>query len=90
MPLKDQKKVFFKNIHKMLYHPYVIYCDFECMLKQIPTIIPQRDKSFFLAIEEHVPYTYFIIVLDIHDKIIFKKYYQGENAIQNFLSVLKK
>lgn len=90
MPLKENSILKFKNVHKMLYHPFVVFCDFESMLRPFSNAMQQPTKTFSTPIEEHVPYTYFLIVLDINDTIIFQKYYQGRDVIQNFLSVLKK
>lgn len=90
MPPKDNSILKFKNVHKMLYHPLVVYCDFESMLRPILNAIQHSSKTFSTPFEEHVPYTYFLLVLDNNDEIIFRKYYQGWDVIQNFLSVLKR
>ncbi|XP_054714665.1 uncharacterized protein LOC129224262 [Uloborus diversus] len=74
----------------MVYHPYVIFSDFECMVKPVSTCYPSTSKSFTTPTEEHVAYSYSILCLDQHDSIVFKKYYCGENAVENFLGVLKK
>lgn len=80
----------FKNLSKMLYHPFCIFADFECITEKIHTALPSSSKSFTTALENHRPISYTIIVSDYDDKIIFHEFYTGLDAIISFLITLKK
>ena len=42
----EGSKVFFKNHHKQMPAPFVIYADFEAITKKITTCEPENGKSY--------------------------------------------
>lgn len=75
----------------MLYHPFCAFADFECFTRKITTTLPDiATSSFTTAIEEHIPASYTLIVLNKEKKIIFHEFYVGEYVIDNFLRTLKE
>ena len=45
----------FKNHHKQMKLPYVVYTDFECILKKMQGCEPSPEKSFTVKTEKHEP-----------------------------------
>ena len=45
----------FTNCHKQMKVPYVVYADFECMLRKIDNCIPNNKRSFTVETEKHEP-----------------------------------
>lgn len=80
----------FKNVQRMIFHPYFIVADFECYLEKIYTALPSSSQSYTEPIEKHVPASYAILALDSNDEIVFHEYFCGTNVIENFLSTIKE
>ena len=55
MPKKGENKMAFKNHYKQMKVPYVVYADFECVLKKIDACEPSQDASFTVKTEKHEP-----------------------------------
>ena len=45
MPKEEQNKMTFTNYHKPMKVPYVVYADFECVLRKIDTFEPDNKAS---------------------------------------------
>ena len=43
----------FKNFHKQMKAPYVVYADFQCLLRKINTCEPNNKQSFTIKTEKH-------------------------------------
>ena len=52
MPEKGDK-VYFKNYHKQLPVPFVIYADFEALTEKIQGSQPNNEKSYTEAYQKH-------------------------------------
>ena len=52
MPKVGENKMAFKNYYKQMKVPYVVYADFECVLRKIDTCEPE---SFAVKMEKHEP-----------------------------------
>ena len=46
MPKQGDNKMAFKNYYKQMKAPYVVYADFECILRKINTCEPDNKQSF--------------------------------------------
>ena len=46
MPKEGENKMYFQNFHKQMKAPYVVYADFECIVKKMHTCEPDNKKSF--------------------------------------------
>ena len=55
MPKEGQNKLVFTNYHKQMKNPYVVYVDFECILRKIDTCEPNNKQSFTVKMEKHEP-----------------------------------
>ena len=53
MPKEGENKMAFKNFYKQMKAPYVVYADFECILKKIHTCEPDNKRSFTAKTEKH-------------------------------------
>ena len=89
---KFGSKVFFKNYHKMIKSPFVIYCDFESILQPIDLVKEdEKTTSYTTEYQNHKisSYAYKVVCqLEKYSKPI--KLYRGENAVNHFLSNLLK
>ena len=86
--VKDSKDfVKFKNIHKMLKKPFVIYADFESILESCEDKRECQSKLY----QSHVPCGYAykrVSTLAKHDKDIFK--FRASKREDNVLTTLSK
>ncbi|XP_055938352.1 uncharacterized protein LOC129989243 [Argiope bruennichi] len=80
----------FTSIYKMLFHPFILYADFECITKNISTVLPNTSQSFSANLEHHEPISFALIAINIKNEIIYHKFYCGENPVQIFLKTIKK
>ena len=46
MPKEGENKMTFKNHFKQMKAPYVVYADFECIVRKIDTCEPDNKRSF--------------------------------------------
>ena len=69
--------------------PYVVYADFECLVRKIHTCEPDNKRSFTVKTEKHEPcgFSYFVVRSDgqTQGPII----YRGEDVVFVFLSYLQ-
>lgn len=79
----------FKSFAKMLYHPFCIFADFECITEKTTNDLPPDSKSFTVTVENHIPISYALLATDINDRAIFHEYYCGADAVSQFLNTLK-
>jgi len=66
LPKEGENKMAFKNHHKQMKLPYVVYTDFECILKKMQGCEPSPEKSFTVKTEKHEPcgFAYIIVRSD--------------------------
>ena len=88
MPKEGENKMAFRNYHKQMKVPYVVYADFECLVKKIATCEPDDKNSFTVKTEKHEPcgFSYAIVRSDGQS---FGPYtYRGEDAVYKFIMSL--
>ena len=90
MPKEGENKMSFINFHKQMKAPYVVYADFECILKKIHGSEPSPEASFTVKTESHVPCGSSYIVVRSDGKIYGPFKYRGEYAVFIFLRWLKE
>ena len=63
---KGDNNMSFTNFYKQMKAPYVVYADFECLVKKISTCEPSDKKSFTVKKEKHEPcgFSYVIVRSD--------------------------
>ena len=88
MPKEGKNKMAFKNFHKQMKAPYVVYADFESIVKKIHTCEPDDKKSFTVKTEKHEPcgFSYVVVRSDGQTKVPYT--YRGEDAVYAFLRYL--
>lgn len=80
----------FENFHKQLKVPFVVYADFEALLKPIPTAQPDPLEPFTIKCFEHEPYSYaYYLKCSFDDSLSKLKVYRGENAAISFVRELE-
>ena len=86
MPKKGDK-VFFKNYHKQLPVPFVIYADFEAFTEKIQGCQPNNEKSYTEAYQKHTDCGYGYKVVCCYDDKYSKpvQIHRGENAVHKFM-----
>ena len=91
MPKKGEK-VFFKNYHKQLPVPFVIYADFEAITEKIHGCQPNNEKSYTEAYQKHTDCGYGYKVVCCYDDKYTKpvQIYRGENAVHKFMENMLK
>ena len=88
---KPGSKVYFRNYHKMLKCPFVIYCDFESILEPISNVKSDKTTSYSVEYQHHqvCSYAYKVVCQDSqYTKPL--RLYRGENAVFIFLENLLK
>ena len=86
MPKKGDK-VFFKNYHKQLPVPFVIYADFEALTEKIQGCQPNNEKSYTEAYQKHTDCGYGYKVVCCYDDKYSKpvQIHRGANAVHKFM-----
>ncbi|XP_046399469.1 uncharacterized protein LOC124165964 [Ischnura elegans] len=88
MPDEENKILKFTNLNRFFRIPYVIYADFECLLKDVSTCNPSPKESFTNVIQTHEPFSfcYMLVTPDGCQKPIL---YRGPNAARVFINRIK-
>ena len=86
MPEKGDK-VYFKNHHKQLSVPFVIYADFEAITEKVDSCQPNNEKSYTEAYQNHKDCGYGYKVVCCYEDKYSKpvQIYRGENAVHKFM-----
>ena len=91
MPPRNAK-LSFKNYHKQLPIPFVVYADFECFTKPISNCSPNPADSYNYNYQKHEPsgFCFYIkgIVPNIFKPIIYTKKKDTDNIAEIFVSKL--
>ena len=82
MPEKGDK-VYFKNHHKQLSVPFVIYADFEAITEKVDSCQPNNEKSYTEAYQKHTDCGYGYKVVCCYDDLIQSKTDQLNDKVVN-------
>ena len=85
MPKDGENKMAFTNYHKQMKAPYVVYADFESLVKIIATCAPDDKHSFTLKTEKHEPCGFSYLIVRSDGQAFGPVTYRGEDAVYNFL-----
>ena len=88
MPEEGENILSFKNHQKQMKAPYVIYADFEALVKKIQGCERDPDekyKSYTEKTEWHEACGYSYIVVRSDGEVTAKKVFRGEEAVKSFL-----
>ena len=86
IPSKNEK-IEFKNYHKQLAVPFVIYADFEAITEKIHSCKPNNNSSFTEKYQKHTCCSFAYKVVCCYDDKFSKdiKVYRGEDAAYKFI-----
>lgn len=80
----------FNNFHKQLKVPFVVYADFESLLKPVHTSEPNPEKAFTIKKCEHEPHSFaYFIKCSYNDNLSKFEMYRGPNAATVFITRLE-
>ena len=82
---EGENKMYFTNHHKQMKVPYVVYVDFECILRKVQGCEPSPEASFTVKTENHVPCGFSYTAVRSDGKIYGPFNYRGEDAVYVFL-----
>ena len=88
MPKEGENKMKFQNFHKQMKVPYVVYADFECILKKIAPCEPDNKHSFTVKTEKHEPCGFSYVIVKSDGQAFGPVTYRGEDAVYMFLRYL--
>ena len=89
MPNEGENKMAFKNHYKQMKAPYVVYADFECLVRKIATCEPDNKRSFTVKTEKHEPCGFSYLVVRSDGQTQGPTTYRGEDAVFVFLTYLQ-
>lgn len=85
MPTLHTNKLKFTNIHKQVWIPFVIYCDFESIL------FNDNNSSSPLNINTHIPCSFAYYIHCNYSEELCKFYsYRGEDCVKKFIDTLRE
>ena len=88
MPEEGENILAFQNYQKEMKAPYVIYADFEALVKKMQGCERDPDKkckSYTEKTEWHEACGYSYVVVKSDGEVTAKKVYRGEGAVKSFL-----
>ena len=94
MPEEGDNILAFKNYQKQMKAPYVIYADFEALVRKFqgcerdPENDKYKNKSYTEKTERHEACGYSFVVVRSDGKVTGPFAYRGENAVRSFLKRL--
>ena len=89
MPKQFENNMSFTNYHKQMKAPYVVYADFECLVRKISTCEPDKKHSFTMNTEKHEPCGFSYLVVRSDGQTFGPYTYRGEDAVFKFLRYLQ-
>ena len=89
MPKQGENKMSFTNYHKQMKVPYVVYADFECLVRKIATCEPDNKHSFTMKTDKHEPCGFSYLVVRSDGQTFGPYTYRGEYAVFVFLRWLQ-
>ena len=90
MPKPENSILEFKNWHKQMKVPFVIYADFESIVKKIEGPCSDPDKSNTQRTNFHEACGFCYIVVRSDSKVCQQVHYRGPNATDEFLQSIGK
>ncbi|XP_074026512.1 uncharacterized protein [Leptinotarsa decemlineata] len=80
----------FENFEKQMKVPFVVYADFESVLKPIQTTKPNPEYSYSIKTFKHEPYSFaYLIKCSYNDDLSKFVSYRGVDAAQKFVSKIE-
>ena len=82
----------FKNYHRGEKVTFIIYVDFECLVKLVQTCGPNPESSYTKQYQKHKPFSFCYYIKCSDDKVYppVIRNYTGEDAAQKFVEMLEE
>jgi len=87
LPKEDENKVRFKNHHKQMKAPFVVYADFESLIRKIRGCAKENQVTIKTEVHEPSGFSYVIVRSDGQTHSPYG--YRGEDAVYRFLMSLQ-
>ena len=84
---KPNKMLHFKNYHKQLHIPFVVYADFECFTKPMNSCSPNPKESYNYNYQKHEPSGFCFYVKGIVSKRIKPIFYTKKSEDEDIAKV---
>ena len=81
MPKVGQNKMAFTSHYKQMKVPYVVYANFECVLRKMYTCEPSNKQSFTVKTEKHEPCGFSYLVTRSDGQTFGPFKYRGKDAV---------
>lgn len=85
LPDKNDNILQFKQVQYTLEFPFVMYCDFECLLKKTDKSITNKTQIY----QTHEPISFCLTVIKGESEIFYHNYFRGKNIMKIFYKILK-
>ena len=90
MPKQGENKMTFKNFYKQMKAPYVVYADFECILRKINTCEPDNKQSFTIKTEKHEPCSFSYVTARSDGQTLAHTLTEVKTPSSNFSGIFRK
>ena len=91
LPTEEDKQLKFKNHHKQMTFPFIIYADFESYTKNIDSCETRPEKSSTEKYQKHEASSYGYQVISANPQYTKSPViYRGPNVIEHFISALQE
>jgi len=89
MPKEGENILFFENFKKQMKMPFIIYTDFEAIIRKILGCEHERmQTSYTEKTEKHKACGYSYLVVRSDGKVVGSNTYRGKNVVGEFLSAV--
>lgn len=89
MPSLEERVVKFKKFERSVQVPFVIYADFECILQNVSTCLPNPLLPSTTNLQEHIPCAFAYYIKCSYDNSLNKlQVYRGQDSPQKFIRSL--
>ncbi|XP_064214277.1 uncharacterized protein LOC135266857 isoform X1 [Tribolium castaneum] len=80
----------FQNYHHKMTIPFIVYADFECLLKPMSTVAPNPNQSFSIKTFLHQPYSCaYYIKCSYNDQLSKFQSFRGQSSVVDFITALE-
>ena len=91
MPDPTKNKLIFKNFQSKWFVPFVLYFDFESLIKPVVSCSISSEGSSSIIVEHHEPCGYCVVAVELNNpKPAFIKVERSDECMKSFAELLQK
>ena len=91
MPDPTKNKLIFKNFQSKWFVPFVLYFDFESLIKPVVSCSISSEGSSSIIVEHHEPCGYCVVAIELNNpKPAFIKVERSDECMKSFAELLQK